>query len=165
MHNEKVADRALIGVWVVDEIRLAVQKIYRLIEVFEVYEYRVTQNDPTTGLGGLFVEYINTILKLKPEASGCPSCFRTPEDEESYINMFKASEGILLDRNAIRSNAAKRALAKLCLNSMWGKLTERNHRYKSEIISDTQELYSFLVTTVIEVMNLLFPSDHVVWVS
>ena len=90
--------------------------------MFEVYEYEVTQYDPKTGQCGLFVEYINTFLKLKAGASGNPSWVRTPEDN-SCINMFKTSEGILLDRNIIRPNAAKRALAKLCLNSMWGKLT------------------------------------------
>ena len=68
--HETVADRALIGFWVTDEIRLTVRKVYRLIEVFEVYEYEVTQYDPTTGQGGLFVEYINTFLNLKAEASG-----------------------------------------------------------------------------------------------
>jgi hypothetical protein len=115
-----------------------------LIEAFEVYEYEVTQYDPATGRGGLFLEYINTSLKLKAEASGYPSWVRTPEDEDSYINMFKANEGILLDRNAIRPNAAKRALAKLCLNSMYGKLTECNHRCKAELISNPQELYMFL---------------------
>jgi len=49
---------------------LTVEKGYRLIEVFEVYEYVVTQYDPATGRGGLFVEYINTFLELKAEASG-----------------------------------------------------------------------------------------------
>ena len=87
-----------------DEIQLAVQKVYRLIEVSEIYEYHVTQYEPSTGQGGLFVEYINNFLKLKTEASGYPSWVRTPEDV-SYINMFKASESLLLDRNAIRSNA------------------------------------------------------------
>ena len=48
-------------------------KGYRLVEVYEVYEYEVTPYDPTTGQGGLFVEYINTFLKLKAEASGYPS--------------------------------------------------------------------------------------------
>jgi len=134
--HETIADRELIGSWVIDEIRLAVEKGYRLIEVYEVYGYEVTQYDPATGRGGLFVEYINTFLKLKAEASLYPSWVRTPEDEDSYINMFKASEGILLDRNAIRPNAAKRALAKLFLNSMWGKLTEFNHRCKTELISN-----------------------------
>ena len=75
-----------------------------------------------------------------------------------------ASEGILLDRNNIRPNAAKRALAKLCLNSMWGKLTESNHRTMTELISNPQALYKFLATPVIEVVNLLFASD-VVWIS
>jgi len=79
--------------------------------------------------------------------------------------MFKTNESILLDRNAIRPNAAKRPLAKLCLNSMWGKLTERNHRSKTELISYPQELYRFLATSEVDVVNLLFARDHVVWVS
>ena len=59
--------------------------------MFEIYEYKVTQYDPTTVQGGLFVEYINTFLKLKAEASGYPSWDRTHEDEDSYINIFKTS--------------------------------------------------------------------------
>ena len=88
-----------------------------------MYEYAVTQYDSQTGQGGLFVEYINTFLKLKTEASGYPSWVRTPEDEDRYIDAFYASEGIRLEKAKINSNAAKRGLAKLCLNSMWGKLT------------------------------------------
>ena len=79
--------------------------------------------------------------------------------------MFKTNESILLDRNAIRPNAAKRPLAKLCLNSMWGKLTERNHHPRTELISNPQELYRFLATPGIDIVNLLFASDHVVFVS
>ena len=63
-----------------------------MIEVFEVYGYQVKQYDPTTGQGGLFVKNIKTFLKLKAEASGYPSWVRRPEDEDSYINMFKANE-------------------------------------------------------------------------
>jgi hypothetical protein len=90
--HETIADRALIGSWVIDEIRRAVEKGYCLIEVFEVYKYEVTQYDPATGRGGLFVECINNFLKLKAEASGYPSWDRTPEDEDSYINMFKRAK-------------------------------------------------------------------------
>ena len=83
--------------------------------MYEVYEYKVTQYDPATGHGVFFVEYINTFLKLKAEASGYPSWDRNHEDEDSYINAFMASEGegIQLDRNAVCPNVAKRALAKL----------------------------------------------------
>ena len=76
--HETVAERALTGTWVIDEVRLAVQKGYEVIEIFEVYEYDVTQYDPQTVQGGLFVEYINTFLKLKAEASGYPEWVRNP---------------------------------------------------------------------------------------
>jgi hypothetical protein len=48
---------------------------------------------------------------------------------------------------------------------MWVKLTECNHRCKTELISNPQELYRFLATPGIDVANLLFDSDDVVWVS
>jgi hypothetical protein len=163
--HDSVRERAILVTWVLDEVRLAVQKGYRVIEVYEVYEYVITQYDKQTGEGGLFVQYINTFLKLKAESSGYPSWVRAPEDEDSYIRRFYESEGIRLDKNAICTNAAKRALAKLCLISMWGKLTERNNRTQSRMISDPHELYRFLVTPGIEVTSLMFASDEVVWVS
>jgi hypothetical protein len=56
--HESVAERALVVTWVLDEVRLAVGKGYRVIEVMEVYEYQATQFDPATGEGGLFAKYI-----------------------------------------------------------------------------------------------------------
>jgi hypothetical protein len=53
--HESVEERALLGRWVVDEVRLAVQKGYQVLQVHEVYEYRVTQYDRQRGVGvGLF---------------------------------------------------------------------------------------------------------------
>jgi len=68
------AERAITGTWVLDELRLALTKGYKVLEIHEVYEYAVTQYD-TSAEGGLFVDYINTFLKLKAEASGYPSWF------------------------------------------------------------------------------------------
>jgi hypothetical protein len=67
-----------------------------------------------------------------------------------------------LDRDATRPNAAKRGLAKRCLNSLWGKLAERQNRTQTNLISDPHELYSFLATPGVEVMNLMFASDSFV---
>jgi hypothetical protein len=92
---------------------LAIDKVYKILEMHEIYEYQVTQYDPTTGRGGLFVEYIDTFLKLKAEASGYPSWVRTPDDEDQYIEAFRESEGVSLNKEAIKYNAAKRGLAKL----------------------------------------------------
>jgi hypothetical protein len=36
----------------------------------------------------LFVDYLNTFMKLKAEASSYPSWVRTPNDEETYIEIF-----------------------------------------------------------------------------
>lgn len=46
-----------------DEVRLVVQKGYRILKIFE---YKVTRYDPETREGG----YIDRFLKLKVEASG-----------------------------------------------------------------------------------------------
>ena len=48
---------------------------------------------------------------------------------------------------------------------MWGKLTERNDRTRTKMISDLQELYGFLATPGIKVADLMFASDDVVWAS
>jgi hypothetical protein len=37
------AERALEGTWVIDEVRLVVQKGYKILEIHEIYEYQVTQ--------------------------------------------------------------------------------------------------------------------------
>ena len=96
------AERAISDTWVLDEIRMAVTKGYRIVEIHEVYEYAVTQYDKTSGEGVLFLNYINTFLKLKAEASGFPSWVRTPSDEYRYIAEFRQSESVLLDKDSIR---------------------------------------------------------------
>jgi hypothetical protein len=150
---------------VADELRLAVTKGYRVLQIHEVYEYQVTRYDKNTGEGGLFAGYIDTFLKIKAEASGYPSWVRSPADEDRYIEEFKQSEGIILDKTQIKYNAAKRGLSKLCLNSLWGKFCERSDRSQTQIITEPQELYRFLVTPGIEVTTLLFAGDSVCWVT
>ena len=136
-----------------------------VLDVIEVHEYEVVKYDPQTREGGLFADYINMFLILKAEASGYPIWIRTPEDEERYIETFYAREGVRLDRDAIRPNAAKRGPVKLRLNSLWGKLAERQNRTQTKLISDPHELYTFLATPGVEVVILLFASDSVVWAS
>ena len=46
-----------------------------------------------------------------------------------------------------------------------GKLTERNDRTETKIISEPKDLYGFLAKPGIEVTNLAFASDDVVWIS
>jgi len=46
---------------------------------------------------------------------------------------------------------------------MWVKLTERNDRTRTKIITDPHEQYRFVATPGVEVTNLAFASDDVVW--
>ena len=69
-----------------------------------------------------------------------------------------------MDRDAIKTNAAKVGLAKLFEFAL-GKLTEKQNRTQTNLISDPHELYRFLATPRVEVANLVFSSDSVVWVS
>ena len=60
-------------------------KGYRILEIYEVYEYRITPYIPETGEGGLFVGYIIMFLKLKVEASCYSGWVRNPEEEERNV--------------------------------------------------------------------------------
>jgi len=64
-----------------DEVRLAVEKGYRILEIYEVYEYQVTQFNPQT-TGDVFSSTTYTFLKLKAEASGYHGWVNSAEDEE-----------------------------------------------------------------------------------
>jgi len=52
-----------------------------------------------------------------------------------------------------------------CLNSSCGKLTELNNRPKMKMTADPLELFRFLATPGVEVTNLVFAGDEVVWVT
>jgi hypothetical protein len=49
------AEKCLDGTRVIDEVRLAVNKGYKNLEIQEIYPYEVTQYNPETGEGCLFV--------------------------------------------------------------------------------------------------------------
>ena len=44
-------------------------------------------------------------------------------------------------------------------------MTERNDRTQTRVITEHKELYNFLATPGIEVTNLAFANDDVVWIS
>jgi len=64
MHTDN-EDRALNGTWVMDEVRLVVEKLYRILEIYEVYEYQLTQYTPEPAEGGHFVENINKCFEIE----------------------------------------------------------------------------------------------------
>ena len=83
-HTEK--ERLLIGTWFSEELKLAVSKGYKIIELIQVLHYNNKSDS-------IFKPYIQKWLKLKTEASGWPSSCQTNEEKNDFINQFQQIEG------------------------------------------------------------------------
>ena len=72
----------------------------------------------------------STLLKLKAESSGYPSWVRTPADEDRYIEEFRQSEGILLDKDSIRQRlqtSTRQTLSKFDVGQTRGEPEENTN--------------------------------------
>ena len=112
-------ERAILGTWCHVELMKAIEKGYEILNIHEVWHF-------PTHTDGLFKEYVNTFLKIKQESSGYPKECVTEEQKQAYIDEYEQYEGIRLDPEKIEYNPGMRSLAKLMLNSLWGKLLFHN---------------------------------------
>jgi len=90
----------------------------------------------------------NTFLQLKQEISGWPSecgdAMRLRLRNEGIWENTKKLGVVILDRNNIARNPGLRSIAKLCLNSFWGKFGQRTNLPNTEIVK------SYLRLTLLE---------------
>ena len=112
-------ERAIRGTWCHVEVMKAIEKGYVVLNLHEVWHWEETSDE-------LFKEYVDTFLKIKQEASGYPKDCVTDEQKQRYIDDYYEHEGIRLDPDKIEYNPGLRYLAKLVLNSLWGKYTFYN---------------------------------------
>jgi hypothetical protein len=92
--------------------------IYLAHRVHEIHIYEPSSD--------LFKSYVRTFLKIKMEAGGMPSYIQTDDDWEWYANEVKHRLDITLVRENMIKNKGLKALAKLMLNSLWGKFGQRD---------------------------------------
>lgn len=131
-HNEE--QRALDFVWTSVEIDAALAAGYKLLKLYCIYHYRETSTE-------LFKPYINLFLKIKQEKSGIPpDVIDGKMTLDEYIQQYSTREGIALEKDAIEVNSGLRLIAKIMLNSLWGKLVQRSNMEQTEIINDFQSL-------------------------
>ena len=60
-------------------------------------------------------------MKIKLESSNYPPWVKTEDDKDKYVADYEKRQGIQLDKSKIKKNPGLRFIAKLCLNSLWGK--------------------------------------------
>ncbi|KAG8147671.1 hypothetical protein E2320_022854 [Naja naja] len=149
-HNDEV--RALTGTWCTVELSVAVEKGYRIAEIYEVWHFeRKTKS--------LFSDYINMHLRQKQEASGYPDWCKTEEDKERYVRDYKKNEGVQLRHEHIEYNPAKRQIAKLFLNSLWGKFGQSTNHLTTTVVTEPEELFMYLFLPYYEVSSCEFVDD------
>ncbi|KAJ8026991.1 hypothetical protein HOLleu_31989 [Holothuria leucospilota] len=84
------------------------------------------------------------LVRFKQEASGWPDWCVTEVDRQRYLTENAANEGIKLEPSKIEKNPGLRALAKLMLNSFWGKFGQHEDLVKTEIVSEPGRLYDLM---------------------
>ena len=118
-----------------EEVKEAVKWGYVIKRVYEIWQYEMTQYNCEERKGGIFAEYIFTFFEQKTMASRFPTDYVTDREKDEYVRKLELEEGITLDRNAIQYNADLRSVAKLCLNSLWGKFGQRENLAKTEMLT------------------------------
>jgi hypothetical protein len=111
------------------ELDAALENGYRVTKLFRMLEYTESDAD-------LFKGYIAEFMALKIHATDFPSSIKgCREKEDIYIKECWGKFGIKIEREKMAVNPAKRQLAKLCLNNLWGKFSMKNGYSKTEIIN------------------------------
>ncbi|XP_057656822.1 uncharacterized protein LOC130894202 [Diorhabda carinulata] len=152
-------ERAITGTWVMDEVTKALEKGYKILDIYEIWEYETVQYDPSTKSGGLFADYISKFLKIKQQASGWPPECKTDEDKKMYIKEYFDREEVELNPDEIEYNSGRRQVGKSIITSFWGKLGQLENQSKCSIVNDPAELLDILSQPYKEV-NHIFPVNE-----
>ncbi|XP_044005559.1 uncharacterized protein LOC122850483 [Aphidius gifuensis] len=163
-HNE--SERALIGTWVSEELKVAVEKGYKILQIKEIWHWdKTTEYDPKTRTGGLFTGYINKFLKIKQEASGWPVECVDDASKQAYIGNYSKVEGIDLDPTKIEKNPGLRQVSKNNLNSLWGRLAMDNISDMYSIIQNIQDFNKIIENANIKVSCITIIDDDTLFVN
>ena len=109
------------------EIQVALKHGYKVSKVYKALVYKKHSD--------LFKAYIRKFLKIKLEASGMPAQI----DWETFSREHEQRLGITLEREKMIRNAGMRAMAKLLLNSLWGKLGQDPRLFKTIVTQNVTD--------------------------
>ena len=153
--NHTDDQRVLTGTWCSPELNKAVELGYQVQYIYEVWHFDETCE-------GLFKDYVNTWLKIKQEASGWPAGVDTEDQKQAYIKNYFEHEGIQLEYDKIAVNKELRTLAKMMLNSMWGKFGQRLNKTQVQPFHDPHAFHRFLDTSTLDVRHVSVINEDLV---
>ena len=156
--NHKGEQRYLHGTWCTPELNEAIASGYKIINIHEVWHWEHRRE-------GYFADYINNFLKIKMEASGWPVWCETEEDKNVYIRQVAQGERIELDKEKVSSNPGLRAVAKLMLNSFWGKFGMRDNLTKTQFVYEPKKFYRLLQSKANKIHDIHIVTEECVMVT
>ena len=145
-------ERQLQGTWCTPEIQEAVTRGYKLVRIHEVWHFENSRK-------GLFKDYVNTWLQIKQESAGWPRWCQTQEQKQRYKRQYKEKEGITLQN--VEKNPGRKQVAKLMLNSFWGKFGERTNKSKVEQVKQPSQLYRLLTDSANDIQTIRICTEEV----
>lgn len=145
-HTDK--QRCLTGVWTTPELTEAVKQGYIVTKVHEVWHYENHNRN-------LFRDYIKENLRLKIQASGWPSDSMTEDEKDEMIASVFRDYGIQITKEDVKANPGLRAIAKLDLNCLWGKLGQNPFKSVTEYVTDPARYFALLNDSTAETINVL----------
>lgn len=129
------------GCWGTEELYLAMQNGYEIENIYEMYYW-----DERNKSCCHFAAYVNYFFQLKQEAEGWKklgASSDTPSEEEMSMLVEKLyyQNGNLarIRPQKVKKNAVLRSLAKLYLNSLWGKFAQKSSKTNHTTIYGTQQ--------------------------
>ena len=149
--NHTDAKRSFIGTWTTDEISKAIDKGYKVLRTYEVWHFDKSTDD-------LFKGYIRRFMKIKLESSNYE--FKTKEEGANFKTRIKDSLDIDIEK--FEFNAGLRSIAKLCLNSLWGKFGQRSNMSQTKYVTEVSEFYEILLDDKLDNKNFQFINDDMV---
>lgn len=199
--NHNVDERAISGVWSLCELKAAFERNYKLLEIYEVWEYetetgqtnlndeveitydylmQLSASEETVEKKekinnkkkqkqkqkvnkksvGFFTDYQNTFIRLKGEASGFPNHCKTLEDKQLYIVDFYKINKVILRMDLIEKNEPKRQVAKSLLNSLYGKLCQKEKNMNTSVLNNRDDLLFYVNSDMHEIMDIYCPNEN-----
>lgn len=143
-------ERIIEGTWSTIEVNKAIEKGYKIQGIHEVWHFEKGSNK-------LFKGYVKNFMKIKLETSS-----HNYSSNEEYIQDIKRKLDIDLDPEKIELNPGKRAVAKICLNSLWGKFGQRQNMSQTEYVTDVRRFYEILLDDRLTDINVNYLTEETV---
>ena len=148
MHTSE--ERSIIGTWCTIEVLKAIEMGYLVHKTYEVCNFDEVTTEMWKG-------YIRKFMKIKMESSKMD--FSTESEEDFKQRQFETL-GIKLGE--IKYNPGMRAIAKLCLNSLWGKFGQRTNMSQTKYVTEPSEYFKILLDDTLEDVNPVFLTEDMV---